>query len=220
MKYQLSLHLRLTKWLWLSLVAMATVCSSNAMPAPPACVSAPSGLVGWWPGEGNANDVIGTNNGTLVGGASFAAGEVSQAFSFDGTSGYVSIPDSPSLDAFTTNITIEAWIHVNQFDEFPDWNGIVTKGNSSWRLARYGSSSVVGFSTTGLSDIDLAGNKNINDGQWHHVAGVYDGTSKYIYVDGALDASVPATGTIAQNDLPSLHRRKRRGSGTPLERFD
>ena len=51
-----------------------------------------------------------------------------QAFSFDGTSGYVSIPDSPFLDAFTTSITIEAWIKVNQLTANSDWEGIVTKG--------------------------------------------------------------------------------------------
>src|SRR5205814_839663 len=31
----------------------------------PDCVSAPGGLVGWWPGDGNANDIFGTNNGIL-----------------------------------------------------------------------------------------------------------------------------------------------------------
>ena len=159
------------------------------------------GLVALWPGEGNANDVAGANNGTLVNGAGFATGEVGQAFSFDGTS-YVSIPDSPSLDVFVSSITIEVWIKADQFNNSPNWNGIVTKGNSSWRLALYGTSSVVGFSTTGLSNQDMAGNKNINDGQWHHVAAVYDGTNKYIYVDGVLDASVTATGTIAQNSYP------------------
>ena len=30
--------------------------------AQPACVSPPSGLVGWWRGEGNGNDSAGTNN--------------------------------------------------------------------------------------------------------------------------------------------------------------
>jgi hypothetical protein len=159
------------------------------------------GLVALWPGEGDANDIVGTNNGTLVNGVSFVAGKVGQAFSFNGAS-YVSILDSPCLDAFTSSITIEAWIKVNQFNHFPDWNGIVTKGNSSWLLRRYSSTSVMAFSTVGLSNTDLAGNKNINDGQWHHVAGVYDGTNKYLYVDGALDSSTPVTGTMAQNSYP------------------
>src|SRR5437879_6286143 len=62
------------------------------------CFPAPSGMVGWWPAEGNANDIASTNNGTLQGGAlANAAGEVGSAFSFDGNSAFVQIPDSPAL---------------------------------------------------------------------------------------------------------------------------
>ena len=38
----------------------------------PVCVMPPSGLTSWWPGEGNANDVMMLSNGFLMGGASFA----------------------------------------------------------------------------------------------------------------------------------------------------
>jgi serine/threonine protein kinase len=163
----------------------------------------PPGLVSLWSGEGNGRDSIAGNDGILMPGVNFETGVVGQAFHFNGNdNSYVKIPDSPSLDSLAASITIVAWIKVNQFNPFPDWNGIVTKGNSSWRLSRYGGTSAIGFSTTGLSDVDLPGNKNINDGQWHHVAAVYDGKNKYIYVDGALDASVPATGSIAQNNFP------------------
>jgi beta-galactosidase len=31
----------------------------------------------------------------------------------------------------------------------------------------------------------------VNDGRWHHVAGVYDGRKLSLYVDGQLDAFVP-----------------------------
>ena len=33
----------------------------------------------------------------------------------------------------------------------------------------------------------------LNDGNWHFVAGVYDGANSYLYVDGALDNSGPVT---------------------------
>ena len=73
------------------------------------CYSAPSGLAGWWPGDGNANDIASTNNGTLQGGATAnAVGVVGSAFTFDGTNGYVQIPDSPALKP--TNLTVEAWV--------------------------------------------------------------------------------------------------------------
>ena len=65
------------------------------------------GLVG---GEGNANDNTTTNNGVLEGGVSFVPGEVGQAFSFDGVSGFVVVPDSISL-RLTNQITIECWIN-------------------------------------------------------------------------------------------------------------
>src|SRR5258706_4976981 len=50
------------------------------------CFSAPAGLVGWWPGDGSAANIAGTNQGTLQGGATAnAAGVVGSAFGFDGT---------------------------------------------------------------------------------------------------------------------------------------
>jgi len=170
-------------------------------PAPP-CAPVLNGMVDWWPGEGNANDLIGTNNGTLAGGVTFAPGEVGQAFVFDG-SDYVSIPDALSIDALTNAMTVEAWIKVTQFSS-QDWISIICKGDTSWQLRRYSTSSTLSFWTDGLSNPELEGNRNINDGQWHHVAGVYDGTNKYIYVDGTLDVSEPATGTIAVNTQPLL----------------
>src|SRR5258708_26090521 len=48
--------------------------------APPTnCAPAPSGLISWWPGEGNANDVADANSGTLHGGVTFSNGVVGQA---------------------------------------------------------------------------------------------------------------------------------------------
>ena len=40
------------------------------------CVAAPSGLVSWWPGDGNPTDIQNGNDGTLVNGATFATGLV------------------------------------------------------------------------------------------------------------------------------------------------
>src|SRR5215468_10310391 len=78
------------------------------VPAPAAtnCVTAPSGLVSWWRGEGNALDSAGTNNGTLVGNVTFAPGMVGQGFLLNGTNSYIRIPHSASLN-FDSALTIE-----------------------------------------------------------------------------------------------------------------
>jgi hypothetical protein len=49
------------------------------------CVPPPPGLVGWWPGDGNARDIVAGHDGKLRFGATFGPGEVSQAFTFDGS---------------------------------------------------------------------------------------------------------------------------------------
>ena len=73
------------------------------------CVPPPSGMVGWWTGDGNTGDMIGGNNGTLQGGATFAAGAVSQGFSLNGSTAHVLIgnPDSLKLNS----LTIDAWVN-------------------------------------------------------------------------------------------------------------
>ena len=165
----------------------------------PSCDPAPSGLVSWWRAEGDIKDAIGTNDGTLAGTAGFAAGEVGQAFTFDGSSGHVSIPDSPSLDSFTNSITIELWMKSGQLTANSDWEGIVTKGEGSWRLMGTTFAKTLYFGATGVTPLDIIGTRNVNDGQWHHVAAVYDGSAMSLYVDGTLDVSHAASGVMAQD---------------------
>src|SRR5438477_12652181 len=76
------------------------------------CVAPVSGITAWWPGDGDATDAVGTDNGTLQNGASFSGGEVNQAFSFDGIDDYISIPASSSLNVGpSAGMTIECWIN-------------------------------------------------------------------------------------------------------------
>lgn len=72
------------------------------------CSAAPSGLVAWWKGEGNASDSAGTNNPSLISGVEYGGGEVGKAFEFDGSTSLVTIPRSPSLTI--SNLTVEVWI--------------------------------------------------------------------------------------------------------------
>ncbi len=161
------------------------------------CTTPPLGLISWYPGQGNANDIFGTHNGELVGDTSFVSGKVGQAFTFDGAGDYVNIPASAGFD-LTSAITIDAWVKATkaEFDSMDQNAAIVTKGDSAWRLQRGPGSGGYGLrfgsnNNSGYHDLD--GNIAVADGQWHHVAAVFDGTTKYLYVDGALDvfASVP-----------------------------
>jgi Concanavalin A-like lectin/glucanases superfamily/Immunoglobulin I-set domain/NHL repeat len=174
----------------------------------PMCDPPPPGLVSWWAGEGNAADNFGLNNGTLVGGVTFTNGEVGQAFSLNGSSQYVDVPNSASLNP-TASVTLEAWVFPKQFNLF---GPVITKAgqglgvNDGYTLEMSGAE--MGFwvyVNGGWVGVNLA---PIASNQWSHVAGVYDGTNVYLYVNGALAGTpVPAAGPIVSsgNDLQIGH---------------
>jgi hypothetical protein len=120
----------------------------------------------------NTTPAMVLSNGALVG---------------NGSTGYVDIANEAPF-RFNGPMTVEAWINVASFNN--TWQAIVTKGDGSWRLHRHNVDNTVDFSLDGNSSlVDLDGVTDVNDGKWHHVAGVYDGTNMYLYVDGRLDAS-------------------------------
>ncbi|MBI4463410.1 MAG: LamG domain-containing protein, partial [Acidobacteria bacterium] len=159
------------------------------------CVAPPSGLVSWWPGEGNANDIQGTNNGTITG-TTFATGKVGQAFSFDGND-YVQVLDSASLEP--AKVTLDAW--VKRSGSPGTYRYIVTKGgydcsNASYALYTGGGGGLQFYISPAPGSFRLspaALTSQVWDGNWHHVAGTYDGTSVRLYLDGAEIGSGTAT---------------------------
>lgn len=72
------------------------------------CINPPSGLISWWPGDENADDVWGNSDGTLQNGASFGPDIVNggQAFRLDGIDDYVEIPSVEIGDTFA----IDFWV--------------------------------------------------------------------------------------------------------------
>lgn len=171
--------------------------------AAPTCATQPSGLIHWWPANGNSQDVIGGKDATLINGATFATGKVDHAWSFDG------IDDAAGTNLivnYSQGITFEVWLQTTDGDAIVMGDG--------------GGSADVGmglFLTNG--SIDLFGTKgtpNINnflirgpfiaDGQFHHVVATWTGDSspngvKY-YIDGTLHSTTTAITTIGNASTP------------------
>ena len=51
-----------------------------------------------------------------------------------------------------------------------------------------------------LDPIFCIGTSIVADGNWHHLAGTWDGSTMKIYVDGKLENSVPTVGKISANE--------------------
>jgi len=73
---------------------------------------------------------------------------------------------------------------------------------TDWSLNLVGTNGTVAWS----NGAGLVNSTNIlNDGNWHFVAGVYDGIKNYLYVDGALNNSMPASGGLAGDGSDDLY---------------
>src|SRR5262249_52678619 len=95
----------------------------------PPGVQPPPNLASWEPRDGDAYDIADGMHGMLSGGATFATGEVGQAFSFDGTTGSLIVAASNSLDV-TTQFTLDAWINpasLQSDSPHPGQGGIISK---------------------------------------------------------------------------------------------
>ncbi|MBZ5537623.1 MAG: IPT/TIG domain-containing protein [Acidobacteriia bacterium] len=105
----------------------------------------------------------------------------------------VNVPNSPSL-SINGAITVEAWINTTSANAT---QCLVDRGNSySLRLSNGRPRFYIFYS--GSLFTSVTGTSVVNDGLWHHIAGVFDGTQLQIYVDGTpastpVGSSPPAT---------------------------
>jgi hypothetical protein len=154
-----------------------------------------TGLVGWWPFNGNANDESGNGNNGTVNGATLTTdrnGLASSAFSFDGNADFINCGNNSSVN-ISGSITISSWILANNFDND---HGIVSKMNTSGVCA-YNLVTSSAFSISPLNKLrwdnscDFLFSNAITSNNWIHVVVTFDNTNseKKIYINGLLSAS-------------------------------
>jgi hypothetical protein len=174
------------------------------------CSPPPTGLVSWWPGDGNADDLQGTNNGTLMGGTTVGSGLVGSAFVLDGTNNFVEVPDSTSLKP--SDLTVEFWARpdilltngagtvpfVMKLNEGDSMSGVVRGYDFFYQQGKLYFGLPI---SSGLrNNVFIA--TNLPAGTWHHVAGAYSSLGQALYLDGQLVASGANFGAIAYSPAP------------------
>lgn len=179
-------------------------------------IPAPPGMVAWWPGDGNGNDIFGTNIATLNNGTSFGPGLVGQSFSLDGIDDFIVAPNGRNLNP-ATQITVEAWYRPVSFVGMGN-NAIVDKVYSSqtvappyyqYHLGVTGDQYVRDQAEFTFS-VAVGGNAaSVSTPQgtwtpwnWYHVVGTYDGSNVMVYVNGTLRGSIAASGSLTDYGNP------------------
>ena len=161
-------------------------------------------LVGWWKFDESTGTIAfdssgNGNNGTLKGNPVWrpTGGISGGAIELSGKGDYVEISNETNFN-INEQITVAAWVNITDVPQ--EWTGIVTKGDSAWRLSTSFAKNIFHF---GVSSQDYINGKTaVDSGQWHNVVCIYDGQKISIYVDGKPDVTMPRTGPIATNDFP------------------
>ncbi len=170
-------------------------------------------MIGWWQFDKTDGKTVFDSSenkldGKLMGDAHIISDpERDSALSLDGDGDYMYVGNSPLLN-FVNSMTLAAWVKVTNSDK-PDQD-IISKGAGCWRLIHNPQRPDLGFYCCGLHipHYDyyymIVGERIPANGRWHHVAGVYDGKTMSIYIDGKLDRSAAAVGTINTRPWPVL----------------
>jgi len=167
-----------------------------------------NGLLAYYPFNGNAIDSSGNGNNPSFNNAILTTdrfGNANSAYSFDGSSSYMQIPNSSSLNAQST-LSISLWVKVNGFYQGKcSGNYLLTKGLQSssgiydavFGNSPYGTLFNIDFCTSpadtnhesfygaGVGDYNTF-TPLIHSNKWYHIVIVYDTTKSYLYVNNVL----------------------------------
>jgi len=164
------------------------------------------GLIAYYAMEDSVSDGSGHRlHGTIYGDPNFVAGHDGLALDLDGNGDYVDCGYDPLFDVTTNEITVSAWVTIRSIAN--QWGAIAAKGEYAWRLGNASWDPRLHFGITIWNAPDTAsldGVAAVGYDEWHHAAGVFDGSNIKVYLDGALDVSVATTEPIGINDANML----------------
>ncbi|MEN6307901.1 MAG: glycoside hydrolase family 88 protein [Anaerohalosphaeraceae bacterium] len=147
-------------------------------------------LAAYWPLDTNYDDVTGHGYDALAGSSVVLnSGHLGQSAYFNGNNyvSYLECQNSTGMNV-TGGATISAWVKTPGLIDA--YASVVTKGVQAWRLIRNNTAGSISFhfNAAGTGEYQANGVTSIMDNQWHHLMGVYDGSTVRLYVDGQLDA--------------------------------
>jgi hypothetical protein len=158
-----------------------------------------SGIVAYYPFNGNANDESGNGYNGTVSGATLTSDRFNQAaksynFIYNGfSSDKIQVSGTSGLNFSSGGFTLSAWIKfagsAGSGNNYPIVSKHICGEQSGFILMLFNGK--LTFWLAGSSGYNiLSTNEDYTDEMWHQVVAVYDDVNQYIYVDGVLKNSV------------------------------
>lgn len=169
-----------------------------------------TGLVAYFPFNGNANDNSGNGNNGTVNGASLISdrfGNANSAYMFNGSNQWIDVANVASLNP-STQLSISVWVESTAtqgnsgiIGKWNNFNGSTGSGQEQYVILA--NNQGVNFITkTSVQKTVTEPAAIYNNGNWHHFVGVWNGSTMKLYRDNVLVSSIAQTGSIpifAQN---------------------
>lgn len=165
-----------------------------------------SGLIAYYPFNGNADDVSGNKNNPIHNSATLTAdrmGNANQAYHFNGKNSYMQVRNHPSLNT-ADQMSIAVWVRPTGYYKGKcSANTVLMKGDNDNKPGIY----FIRFAdlTTGCSTINynnemfqaaggvVTNTPLVNLNQWYSVVWVCNNNTISLYVDSVLCSSVPGS---------------------------
>ncbi|MBI2417604.1 MAG: T9SS type A sorting domain-containing protein [Ignavibacteriales bacterium] len=158
-------------------------------------------LCAWYPCNGNGLDNSGNGNNAFafsVQAVPNRHGIQNSALSFNGTSSYMQVLNTPFLN-FQNTITLNFWITPKYFydrEQYPvshgnwerRWKVSITNKKIRWTLK----------TANGIKDVDSRTTLQVDS--TYNVTALYDGLGMELYINGVLEAAIPHSGAILTTD--------------------
>ena len=148
------------------------------------------GAIHYWQANGNALDSVGSNNGNLIGGATYGPSPAGQAFDLTGSGDHVSMDQPFPPMNVGDDFTISLWMKMTS--PSPNWGALFdTRKTSFYGFAiavnPNGAPWIAGRCNNSDNSWSCSGSATTL-GEWHHVAVVFNWATATVelYVDGAL----------------------------------
>jgi len=159
-----------------------------------------TGLVSVYKAESNANDSLGTYNGTAIGGVTYTIGKSGYAFNFNGTTGYVNMGDV--MDTGLSSWSYSMWFNTNNdvASQVLFSKALAASSNGRIWSEFYNNRVVFGFQAEVTNVLVTEMNTStLSANTWYHLVVVLDRSDKLkIYLNGTLQGLTVTSGT---NDL-------------------
>lgn len=197
------------KYLLLTTIAVIGITAGINAQTIPSNVPA-NGLIGWWPFNGNANDESGNHNNGAIHGAVLTTdrlGSDSSAYLFDGSSSYISIPSSASLESPTFRLTMSTWINLAGYSlSGQAFAPILMKSDNGSNAFMYRFN--ININGAGLyvainnwnNYTGITSNFLLN--KWYMVTAVLDSSTSSFYINDSLISKMAFATNIVNNTLP------------------